>query len=73
LTVAGGVGAEPFWTQEVNAMDEVDAPGKPNADDEDQALAGAGNVTSGLECPTCGDRFPSRETLEEHLPTHKQL
>ena len=54
-------------------MDEVDAPGKPDAADEDQVLAGAGAVTSGLECPTCGARFPSKETLEEHLPTHKQL
>jgi hypothetical protein len=54
-------------------MDEVDAPGNPDAADENQALAGAGDVMSGLECPTCGDRFPSKETLEEHLPTHKQL
>jgi hypothetical protein len=57
----------------VKATDEFDAPGKPDAPDEDQALAGAGALTSGLECPTCGDRFPSKETLEEHLPTHKQL
>ncbi len=54
-------------------MDDLDAPGKPDAADENQVLAGAGAVTSGLECPTCGDRFPSKETLEEHLPTHKQL
>ena len=51
-------------------MDEMDAPDEA---DEDPALAGAGDVMSGLECPTCGDRFPSKETLEEHLPTHKQL
>jgi hypothetical protein len=54
-------------------MDDVDAPRKPDAADEEQALAGAGAVASGLECPTCGDRFPSKESLEEHLPTHKQL
>jgi hypothetical protein len=54
-------------------MEDVDAPGKTDPADEDTALAGAGGVTSGLECPTCGDRFPSKETLEEHLPTHKQM
>ena len=54
-------------------MDDLDAPGKPDAADEGQALAGAGGVRSGLECPACGDRFPSKETLEEHLPTHKQM
>jgi len=53
-------------------MDEIDAPGKPDAADE-EVLAGVGGVTSGLECPTCGDRFPTKEGLEEHLPTHKQL
>ena len=53
-------------------MDEVDPLGKPDASEQDKALAGAGGVMSGLECPTCGDRFPSKETLEEHLPTHKQ-
>jgi len=54
-------------------MNELDALGKTDAAEEDEALAGAGGVTSGLECPTCGDRFPSKETLEEHLPTHKQM
>jgi hypothetical protein len=54
-------------------MEEMDAPGKPDVANQDEALAGAGAVTSGLECPTCGDRFPSKESLEEHLPTHKQL
>ena len=54
-------------------MDDLDTPRKPDTAGEDEALAGAGGVTSGLECPTCGDRFPSKETLEEHLPTHKQL
>ncbi|TMD22481.1 MAG: C2H2-type zinc finger protein [Chloroflexi bacterium] len=57
----------------MKTMDDLDAPRKPDTAGEDQALAGAGGVTSGLECPTCGDRFPSKETLEEHLPTHKQL
>ncbi len=46
-------------------MDKVDPLGKPDASEEDKALAGAGGVMSGLECP--------KETLEEHLPTHKQL
>ena len=54
-------------------MDEIDESAKPKAADEEKALAGAGAVSSGLECPTCGDRFPSKESLEEHLPTHKQL
>jgi len=54
-------------------MNELDALGKPDAAEEDEALAGAGGVTTRLECPTCGDRFPSKETLEEHLPTHKQM
>ncbi len=27
----------------------------------------------GLECPTCGDRFPSQETLEEHTKEAHQL
>jgi len=57
---------------EVKTMEEIDAPGKPDAAEE-EVLAGAGGVTSGLECPTCGDRFPTKEGLEEHLPTHKQL
>ena len=51
----------------------MDESGKPKSADEDAALAGAGGVAGGLECPTCGDRFPSKETLEEHLPTHKQM
>jgi len=34
-------------------LDEPDMEAKPDSD-------------KGLECPTCGDRFPSRETLEEH-------
>lgn len=51
-------------------MDDLDESGKPV---EEKALAGAGGLSGGLECPTCGDRFPSKETLEEHLPTHKQL
>ena len=54
-------------------MNELDALGKRDAAEEDKALARAGGVTSGLECPTCGDRFHAKETLEEHLPTHKQL
>jgi hypothetical protein len=56
----------------VKIMDEVDPSSKPDAADEDQVLAGSGSVTGGLECPSCGDRFPSKETLREHLPTHKQ-
>jgi hypothetical protein len=51
----------------------MDESGKPRPSEENEVLAGAGSVTSGLECPTCGDRFPSKETLEEHLPSHKQL
>jgi hypothetical protein len=54
-------------------LDDLDESGKPKAADEEQALAGAGGVSGGFECPTCGDRFPSKDTLEEHLPTHKQL
>jgi hypothetical protein len=27
----------------------------------------------GLECATCGDRFPSKETLEEHTKEAHQL
>jgi hypothetical protein len=34
-------------------LDEADLEAQPDAD-------------KGLECPTCGDRFPTRETLEEH-------
>jgi hypothetical protein len=51
----------------------MDESGKPRPSEENEVLAGAGGVASGLECPTCGDRFPSQQTLEEHLPTHKQL
>lgn len=27
----------------------------------------------GHECPTCGDRFPTKETLEEHIEEEHQL
>lgn len=27
----------------------------------------------GLECPTCGDRFPSQETLDEHTRDEHNL
>lgn len=27
----------------------------------------------GPECPTCGDRFPSKEALEEHTKEAHQL
>jgi len=50
----------------------MEESGKPEPGDEDPVLAGAGSVSGGLECPTCGDRFPSQKTLDEHLPTHKQ-
>jgi hypothetical protein len=41
-------------------LDEPDMEAKPDAD-------------KGLECPTCGDRFPSKETLEEHTKEAHQL
>ena len=27
----------------------------------------------GPECPTCGDRFPSKETLQEHIEQEHKL
>lgn len=41
-------------------LDEPDIEAQPDPD-------------RGLECPTCGDRFPSRETLEEHSKGAHQL
>ncbi|TMF59482.1 MAG: C2H2-type zinc finger protein [Chloroflexi bacterium] len=39
---------------------------------EGEKVAAAGGVErTGLECPTCGDRFPSADALEEHKPIHK--
>lgn len=29
--------------------------------------------SNGFECPTCGGRFPSQETLEEHTDEAHQL
>ena len=51
----------------------MDNPSEPSTSKEPEAeqVAGAGPQTSGLECPTCGDRFPSKASLEEHLPSHK--
>jgi hypothetical protein len=45
-------------------------PEAPKTGTDEEALAGATPSTGGLECPTCGDRFPSRESLEEHVPSH---
>jgi hypothetical protein len=48
-------------SKEVMAMlDEREMEAKPDAD-------------KGLECPSCGDRFPSKETLEEHSKEAHQL
>lgn len=45
---------------EVSTMiDEPEVEAKPNPE--------------GPECPTCGDRFPSQETLEEHTKEAHQL
>jgi hypothetical protein len=49
-------------------MDKAPMPMKP--DEADIEAAGT-SMPKGLECPTCGDRFPSQETLDEHLPEHK--
>ena len=52
-------------------MDKTPTPREPDDADAEQALAGTGPLKDGLECPTCGDRFPSQAALEEHLPDHK--
>jgi hypothetical protein len=52
-------------------MDEPVSPIKPLGEVAEKAIPGAGALTGGLECPTCGDRFPSKEALDEHLPSHK--
>jgi hypothetical protein len=39
--------------------------------DAEEVAASGGAPHTGLECPTCGDRFPSAEALEEHKPSHK--
>ncbi len=55
------LGTDPSW-KEVRHM--VNAPGGPS--DEGPAAEATGEV-KGPECPTCGDRFPSKETLQEHI------
>lgn len=40
-------------------------PGEPAAEAQGQV--------KGPECPTCGDRFPSKETLQEHLDQAHKL
>jgi C2H2-type zinc finger protein len=40
-------------------LDEPEIEAKPDA--------------KGHECPTCGDRFPSQETLEEHTKEEHKL
>jgi hypothetical protein len=50
-------------------MDESASPIKPLGDDGEKVIPGT--VARGLECPTCGDRFPSKQALDEHLPSHK--
>jgi len=46
---------------------------KSEPPDKDEGVEAAAGVTGGLECLTCGDRFPSQASLEEHVPTHKKL
>ncbi len=52
-------------------MDKPPVPLEPEDTDGEQAAPGIGVPKGGLECPTCGDRFPSQTALDEHLPEHK--
>ena len=40
---------------------------EPEDTDGEKAAPGIGVPKGGLECPTCGDRFPSQAALDEHL------
>jgi hypothetical protein len=50
-------------------MNQPPPPLKP--DDAEIEDAAGTNLPKRFECPTCGDHFPSQETLDEHLPEHK--
>jgi len=39
----------------------------------DEPAAEASADVKGPECPKCGDRFPSTETLQEHLDEAHKL
>ena len=39
----------------------------------EEPAADAQAVVKGPECPTCGDRFPSKETLQEHMDEAHKL
>ena len=51
-------------------MDEARKPNTANPETP-QTEGATASPASGLECPTCGDRFPSQDALQEHLPSHK--
>lgn len=38
-----------------------------NVGPADNPVTEAQADVKGPECPTCGDRFPSKETLQEHM------
>jgi hypothetical protein len=38
-----------------------------------ESAAEASGAVKGPECPTCGDRFPSKETLQEHIDEAHKL
>jgi len=40
---------------------------------DDPEIEANRDANRGLECPSCGDRFPSKETLEEHTKEAHQL
>lgn len=40
---------------------------------KDEPESEAKPESKGFECPTCGDRFPSQETFEEHTKEAHQL
>ena len=52
-------------------MDQARVPRDPDQGGMEQVAPDSGPVKTGLECPTCGDRFPSQAALDEHLPEHK--
>jgi hypothetical protein len=55
-------------------MDQARMPREPDdAGAAEEAAPGTGVPKTGFECPTCGDRFPSQDALDEHLPEHKTV
>lgn len=53
-------------------MDDLDEAGELKPANIGKGLEGAGDVSGGVECPNCGGRFPSKESLDEHLASHKR-